>query len=111
MTFDLETKNAIITEAQLATEDHGVLSAWITLDYGGVHQGFGGYCLYNPHRPEGSVAGTFIYRTLQMAGVGRWDELVGKTIRVRSHPNGVQSIGHIVKDEWFCPAEEFRSAP
>jgi len=31
----------------------------------------------------------------------------GKTIRVKSSHGEVEAIGHIVKDDWFNPSEDF----
>lgn len=105
-------KNAIIESVKLTTEDHGLLSAWIFLDYGGAGQGFGGYCLYLPksftHHKLESVAGHFLWRVMEVAGVTDWDELKGKTVRVKASHGGVEGIGHIVKDDWFFPAEDFK---
>lgn len=114
MSADIQTKNAVIEAATITNDDHGVLSAWLTLDYGDSgHQGFGGYALYLPksfkHHTLQSVAGHFMWRVMEIAGVSRWDLLVGKTIRVRSSHNGIRAIGHIVKDDWFAPAEDFNA--
>lgn len=109
----IETRNAVIEGARITNDDHGLLSAWLTLDYGGTGQGFGGYSLYLPksfrhHDPSGpNYAGHFIWRVMEIAGVSEWSQLAGKTIRARAEHSKVHAIGHIVKDDWFNPLEDF----
>ena len=110
---ELEEKNAVIERATITNDDHGLLSAWLSLDYGGSGQGFGGYALYLPkdfkhHEPSGpNYAGHFIWRVMEVAGVSEWSKLSGKTIRVMAKHGGVEAIGHIVKDDWFWPQRDF----
>lgn len=111
----IEVKNAIIKDAEITNDEQGVLTAWLHLDYGGAGQGFGGHCLYLPksfthHNKYAGFAGHFIWRVMEVAGVSRWSELPGKTIRVKADFGKVHAIGHIVKHDWFEPAAEFASA-
>jgi len=109
----IEQKNAIIKSARLTSDDHGLLSAWLDLDYGGTGQGFGGYSLYLPkpythHDLQGpNYAGHFIWRVMEVAGVTEWSNLPGRTIRARCEHISVHAIGHIVKDDWFNPGADF----
>jgi hypothetical protein len=111
----IQIQNALIKSATIDTER--CLSAWLHLDYGGSGQSFGGYVLYMPpwgdegrddyHRYLGNYTGVFIHRCIQIGGVETWEKLPGKTIRVRHEHPKVHAIGHIVKDDWFNPSEEF----
>lgn len=108
----LEIKNAIIEGVSLTDSDHGCLSAWVNLDLGGSVQGFGGYTLYIPNAVSNNYnrynyAGLFIWRCMEIAGVSRWEDLPGKTVRAKATCTKVHAIGHIIKDIWFDPYEEF----
>lgn len=109
----IEIKNAVIESAILDISDRGFLQGWLFLDYGDNQQGFGGYALYLPpsfnnHDPMTSLAGMFIQRSLEIAGAGEWSQLKGKTIRVKASKIKVHAIGHIIKDDWFCPEADFK---
>ena len=109
MSDKYEVRNAIIRSTKISTER--VLSAWLNLDYGGgSHQGFGGWMLYRDLTTDkGNFGGHFILRCIEIGGVEDWEQLPGKTIRVRIGSDGlIKSIGHIVKDDWFMPAEDFK---
>ena len=102
-----EYKNAVIESAKIEIEDHGLLTVWLGLDYGdSCHQGFGGYCLFNPNFPGNDRAGFFIRRVMDVAGVKGWDHVPGRTVRVRADYSGVTAIGHILKDDWFTPSTD-----
>lgn len=112
----IETCNAVIKSARITDDDHGLLTAWLDLDYGGSGQGFGGFVLYLPksfkhHDKQGpNYAGHFIWRVMEIAGASEWALVPGKTIRVRHDHSQVYAIGHIVKDDWFNPSEEFAAS-
>lgn len=110
-------KNAIIESVSLDSGDRGLLTAWLTLDYGGTCQGFGGFALYLPksykYHTLLSHAGHFIFRCMEIGEVSEWTKLKGKSIRVKlSNGNmsgSIIAIGHIVKDDWFNPSEDFKN--
>lgn len=111
----MQERNAVITKARICDSDRDILSVWLDLDYGGSGQGFGGWTLYLPksfkhHNPSGpNYAGHFIWRVMEIAGVRNWDDVPGKTIRVRQEHSKVEAIGHIVKDDWFNPEADFKN--
>lgn len=114
MVREIETRNAIIQSARLTNDDHGLLSAWLDLDYGGAGQGFGGYSLYLPadfthSTNQKNYAGHWIWRCMEVADVSEWSNLAGRTVRVRCEHSKVHAIGHIVKDIWFDPSAEFNA--
>ena len=104
--------NAIIKSASISS-DRGLLTGWLEFDYGGSGQRFGGHCLYLPksfkHHELKSFAGHFIWRCMEIGGVTSWEDLPGKAIRVKKHNADIVSIGHIVKDDWFCPEDDFET--
>jgi hypothetical protein len=108
-----QVKNAIIESVSLDDADRGMLTAWLHLDYGGSGQGFGGHSLYLPkefthHSLRWNYAGHFIWRCMKIGGVSRWKDLPGKSVRVRVDDGLAKAIGHIIKDDWFCPSDDFK---
>jgi len=107
----MEIKNARIESVSLGYEDHGILTCMLHLDYGGSGQGFGGYVLdyYNKDIEErvGTAYGMeFIILILKTVGVEKWEDLVGKNIRVKAEDTKIIAIGHILKDNWFEPGKD-----
>lgn len=110
--MNIEIKNAVIESAAITTGERGFLDCWVFLKYSDAGgQGFGGYVLYVPksweyHKME-SVAGHFIFRVMEVAGVTEWKDLPGKTIRVKCERSKIHAIGHIINDDWFDPKVDF----
>jgi hypothetical protein len=97
----MEIKNAKIRYTRLEIEDHGILTYWIGLDYGGSGQGFGGFAL-DGGNPKKFVSCRWIRELLETVGVNRWEDLVGTPIRVEGEAWGpVSKIGHFMEDRWF----------
>ena len=92
---EIETKNAIIERTFLGFEDHGIFTAFITLNYGGGGQTFGGY----------SIGSEFIEQVLKTLDLESWEELKGQKVRVKAEHGKVHAIGHFLNDKWFNPAE------
>jgi hypothetical protein len=109
-------KNAVIESATISKDDHGLLSAWLMLSYGGSGQGFGGYTLYLPKgfahsANQKNYAGHFIWRCMEVAEVSEWGQLKGRCIRVKleaEYSSPIKAIGHIIKEDWFDPSADFK---
>ena len=105
-------KNAIIKDTFLGFDDHGILTFYITLDYGGSCQSFGGRGLCMPkfdHENRyicrvGSAFGTeLILQTLKVLEVDNWEKLKGLSCRADVVNGSISSIGHYLKDNWVNP--------
>jgi len=102
----MKIKNAIITKVDLSIGDHGCLSCWVHVMYNKESgQGFGGINLCSLNRVAKdeihSIAGHFICRVMQIADVTNWNDLIGKSIRVKSEAHTIAAIGNIINDDWF----------
>jgi len=106
-------KNAIIRSVNLGIEDHGLMTAFVNLDFGSAQQGFGGFCLdEQPETEDGNRVpsrglGLFVARVLEVSGVTQWEKLPGTSVRTLGDWERIDAIGHYLKDEWFWPKKEF----
>lgn len=98
--------NARISSVKLDI-DRGYLSGWVSLDFGGSAQCFGGAVLYSEKYGE-DFAGRFIARVLETVGVETWEGLAGKPCRARWTNEKVYAIGHFLKDSWFHIEEDLK---
>lgn len=106
---------ATIRSTFLGVEDHGVFTYILNLDVSdSTGQGFGTYSLDSyddtKERRTGTAYGAeSIMQILDVVGVGKWEDLQGKNIRIQRESGAwsatITRIGHIIKDKWFCPRE------
>jgi hypothetical protein len=113
----IETKNARITSTMLGIEDHGIMSFYLYLDYGGSCQSAGGYSLDKPIKDEkgrfikrvGTAVGCdVIMKILEVVGVEKWESLPNKNIRVRADHSKVYAIGNLLREQWIEFEEFFK---
>ena len=98
--------NAQIKRTSLGYEDHGILTCYLHLEQAGSGQGFGGYRL-DAHKGSSIWTDFWVKRILEVVGVGTWEELPGKFVRVEGAEFGeIAGIGHILEDKWFYPKKE-----
>lgn len=108
---NLQTQNAQIAATQLGYDDHGIVTAFLQLQWPGMGGGFGGYVLHSDHPHSGLTAFGMQYlrSVLDTVGVRTWEELAGKHVRIVQEPgsglNRIIGIGHIMEDRWFFPHE------
>nr|DAH39584.1 MAG TPA: hypothetical protein [Caudoviricetes sp.] len=108
-----EILNAQIVSTKLG-EDHGCLTANLSIKGAGWGCTFGGYCLDHwcakvgeYHSSDGYGAIVELMKTL---GVESWEELKGKYVRVEieTYASGkILKIGHFMKNQWFSFKEYF----
>lgn len=98
--------NGKIHSTMLGIEDHGIMTFFVNIDFGGSGQGFGGYALDGAAGKKGhSKSIRCIRKVLTTVGVEKWEDLEGQYVRIRKeaeyggHP--IKAIGHIIEDKWF----------
>jgi hypothetical protein len=96
------TQNAQVESApQIFIEDHGILTSFVQLNYGGgSRQGFGGYDLRYENRLH-----DWVESLMEVFGVRDLADIKGKPCRVKVEDGLVRSIGHFTGDRWFTPRE------
>lgn len=108
----MEIQNAIIESVTINRNDYNCLTIYLNLELEIGVQSFGGFALYLPksfkHHKLNGVAGHFMFRVMEIAGVTDWNKLKGKAIRIKGNYTEIYGIGHIIKDDWFDPEKEFK---
>lgn len=103
-------RNATITGTKLGVHhtDHGILSFYIMLDYGGESQGFGGWVLdtvnklgtANPTRVPTTLGSGLLLGIHRLFGCD-WEDLKGQSCRADATHTKVVTIGHYLEDKWL----------
>lgn len=110
--MEAKIENGKITDTYLG-EDHGCLTANLTIEGDGWGCGFGGYALaswVDVQKPGcGAGAIVMLLRTLDLQ---QWEQLSGTYVRVKTEGWGgkILAIGHVIKDQWFSFKDYFDDA-
>ena len=110
-----QIENARIESTMLGSEDHGIMTCYITLCGDGWVCSYGGFALdtydKNLKRRVGTAEGMDALMLLMDAlEVKKWEDLAGKYVRVETTGWGgeIVKIGHIIKPNWFSFREFFK---
>ena len=115
MTTTIE--NGKITGTMLGTEDHGILTFYLHVEFENGGCAFGGYSLdgYDKQTKKRVATGCglqAIAEVMKCAGVSKWEDLKGTYIRCEHEGWGgkIVRIGNLIKDQWFSLEEFFAEA-
>lgn len=107
-----EIVNAKITSTSLG-EDHGCLTAYLTLEGDGWGCSYGGYCLDHWFAEAGEHSSSdgygAIIELMKTLEVESWEALKSKYVRVEIEGWGghIIRIGHLMKEKWFSFKDYF----
>ena len=106
----MEIRNARIESVRFGKEDHGIMTCYLMLDYGGSGQGFGGDAFDKWDETAGRRVGAaygmeWMMRLFSALEVETLDQLVGMPVRVETEHVKAHRIGHYIKDKWFTPSD------
>lgn len=88
-----------IKATTLGYEDHGILTGWLHLDFGGTAQGAGGYSLADRGNPH-VACGCWVAGVLRACGVEKWEDVAGRTV-----------LALYDSDEWSAPIRGIAPMP
>ena len=102
-------ENALIESVSLSMAEHGVLTYYIGFSLAnGWHAGIGGYCIGHGYLGADEFSGyekgiEALMRIMDVVGVERWEDILGKHIRVVTEGLGgrIHKIGNIMENKWF----------
>lgn len=110
MESDTRIENGVIVDTSLGNEDHGIFTAFLTIEGDGWGCGFGGYAFDTYDKQAGDRVGhaygmQFIMEVLKTLEISSWEKLKGAHVRVESQGwgGGIIKIGPVIKNRWFDP--------
>ena len=104
---EVTIRNARITSTMLGKEDHGIMTFFLFVEFGGCGCGIGGYAL-SGFTPKGLEA---ITKICEIVGVDKWEDLPNKYIRIKDNGWGstIDEIGNLMEEKWFNIREFFKN--
>jgi hypothetical protein len=112
-----EIANAQIKSTMLGIEDHGIMTFFVFLEWGGgMGCGMGGYALDQPNgrglpRIGSGPSYQAIRNILEILKLEKWEQLPGTFCRIEYNGlgRGIDKIGHIIEDRWFDLKEHMKA--
>ena len=110
-------ENAKITNVSISMADHGCLTFGITLEGYGWGVVYGGYCIGHGYLgadkfvAESGSGLEAMMRIMDVVGVSKWENLVGKYVRVdtsKGWGGTIETIGNITENKFFNIKEFFQ---
>lgn len=108
-------ENAKITKVDLSMADHGCLYTEIFIEGNGWGCVYGGFKIGSGYLGAKEFKGyesgiEYIMRIMDTVGVSKYNQMVGKFIRVATMGlgNTIKIIGNIVEDKWFDAKSFFK---
>lgn len=104
----MDTFNAVIRYTTLGVEDHGIFSSYVSVDFEGGSQGFGGFALDGQPLLRGSgrkpnvLLAQWVQRICELYDKD-WEKLPGTSVRLlkeNDFNSRIKAIGHFIKDRW-----------
>jgi len=97
--------NELIKDTFIGKEDHGFLTAGLSLSGERGVQGYGNFILGNGSTSSfvgKGLAADFIWACLTIAKVEKWDNLRGRHLRAlrKEYGGSILAIGDIIEDRW-----------
>lgn len=103
----LKIENGVIKSTSIGYSERGGFCCTLTIKYAHSAQCMQIPFIYDSKKLFHDFVGFTVSRILEVVGVERWDELIGKSVRIKSDEY-IREIGNFLVDDWFNPEKELK---